>query len=143
MTSKRSNPTDKRKPKAKNKRKPGAPANNKNALKHGFYSKNFSADEKKRLEDQGALDVLGEINLIRVMLDKLKEQIDFTEVTRLDNNASEYRDDHYLSQLNTLSAMTGSIATLVRTHYLTHGKSGDIQSSILAALEELRLEMGI
>jgi hypothetical protein len=39
--------------------------------------------------------------------------------------------------------MTGAIATLVRTHYLTHGKSGDIQSSIMAALEELRLEMGI
>lgn len=134
--------TAKRKPK---KRKPGAgaKANNKNALKHGYYSKTFTADEKKRLDDQGALDVLAEINLIRVSADKLKDQISFDEVTRTDNNGTEFRDAHYLAQLNTLSAMTTAIATLVRTHYLTHGKSGDIQSSILAALEELRLEMGI
>ena len=132
-----------RKPKPKSKRKPGAQAANKNALKHGFYAKTFTADEKKRLDNQGALDVLAEINLIRVSLDKLSQQIDFTEVTRTDNNGTEFRDAHYLSQLNTLSTMTGAIATLVRTHYLTHGKSGDIQSSIMAALEELRLEMGI
>ncbi len=131
------------KPKAKRKRGGGAPRGNKNALKHGFYAKAFTADEKKRLDDQGALDVLAEINLIRVSLDKLSQQIDFTKVTRTDNNKTEFRDAHYLSQLNTLSTMTGAIATLVRTHYLTHGKSGDIQSSIMAALEELRLEMGI
>lgn len=132
-----------RKPKAKSKTKRGGQPANKNALKHGFYAKTFTADEKKRLDDQGALDVIAEINLIRVSLDKLTQQIDYSEVTRTDNNGTEFRDAHYLAQLNTLSNMTSAIATLVRTHYLTHGKSGDIQSSILAALEELRLEMGI
>jgi len=130
------------KPKPK-KRKRGAQAGNKNNLRHGFYSKGFSAGEKKRLDAQDSIDVIAEINLIRVCVDKLTNQISFDEVTRTDNNGTEFRDAHYLAQLNTLSAMTQSIATLVRTHYLTHGKAGDVQSSILAALEELRLEMGI
>ena len=125
------------------KRKRGAQAGNKNNLRHGFYSKNFTADERKRLDAQDSIDVLAEINLIRVCVDKLTNQISFDEVTRTDDNGTEFRDAHYLAQLNTLSAMTQAIATLVRTHYLTHGKTGDVQSSILAALEELRLEMGI
>jgi hypothetical protein len=133
----------KKKTKPKARRKPGAQPNNKNALKHGFYEKSFSADEKKRLDNADSLDVISEINLIRVMLDKLKQQIDFTKITRTDSNGTEFRDDHYLSQLNTLSTMSSSIATLTRTHYLTHGKSANIQSSILAALEEIRMEMGI
>lgn len=132
-----------RKPKPKSRKKPGAQPKNKNALKHGYYSKQFSADEKKRLDGADNMDVLAEINLIRVQIDRLSNQISFNEITRVDQNGSEFRDSHYLQQLNTLSAMTGSMATLVRTHYLTHGKSGDIQSSILAALEELRLEMGL
>lgn len=132
-----------RKPKAKTGRKPGAQPKNKNALRHGFYSKDFSADEKKRLDAQDNVDVLAEVNLIRVMLDKLKNQISFDEITRQDANHSDFRDGHYLNQLNTLSAMTQSLSTLIRTHFLTHGKSGDIQDSILRALEELRLEMGI
>lgn len=132
-----------RKAKPKSGKKPGAQANNKNAEKHGFYSKNFTPDQKKRLATQATVDVESEINLIRVMLDNLKEQISFDEITRTDNNGSEFRDTHYLQQLNTLGLMTQSISTLVRTHYLIRGKSGDIQSSILQALEEIRLEMGI
>jgi hypothetical protein len=124
-------------------KKPGAQPKNKNALKHGYYAEQFNADEKKRLDSSDNLDVLAEINLIRVQIDRLTEQISFKEITRKDNNGEDFRDSHYLSQLNTLSAMTGSMATLVRTHYLTHGKSGDVQSAILAALEELRLEMGL
>lgn len=127
----------------KSARKKGAQPKNKNALKHGYYSKQFSADEKARLDGADNLDVLAEINLIRVQIDRLTEQISFDEIMRVDQNGSEFRDSHYLQQLNTLSAMTGSMATLVRTHYLTHGKSGDIQTSILTALEELRLEMGL
>lgn len=124
-------------------KKPGAQSNNKNAQKHGFYSKDFTTDQKKRLDGQTVIDVEAEINLIRVMLDNLKEQVSFDKVTRQDNNGADFRDTHYLQQLNTIALMTQSISTLVRTHYLIRGKSGDIQSSILQALEEIRLEMGI
>lgn len=131
-----------RKPKPKAKRPRGAQSDNKNALKHGFYSKGFTAEEKKSL-DNSETDVLSEIKLIRVMLARLEGQISFDEITRTDNNGTEFRDAHYLSQLNTLTTMTGAIATLVRTHYLTTGKGNDALTSIQEALEELRLEMGI
>ena len=140
--------TTKPKPKPR-KKKPtgktrGGQPGNKNSLRHGFYRKHYTPDEKKRLNEQtDDLDILAEIDLIRVQMDRLTEQISFDEVTRTDNNGADFRDGHYLQQLNTLSAMTTALTTMIRTHYLTHGKAGDIQSSILAALEELRLEMGL
>lgn len=130
-------------PTRKTKGKQGAQPNNKNALKHGFYSKQFSAEQNKRLDQQATIDVEAEINLIRICLDNLQQQLSFKEVTRTDDKGNEYRDGHYLLQLNTLAIMTQSISTLVRTHYLIRGKSADIQTTILQALEEIRLEMGI
>jgi len=129
--------------KAKSTKKRGGQQGNKNALRHGFYSKTFTPDEVKRLDVQEGLDVSPEIVLLRVMIDRLFDQISFEAETYTDANGNNLRNDHYLRQLNTLAAMTQSQATLVRTQYLIRGKSGDIQSSILAALEELRLEMGI
>ena len=125
-------------------RSKGAQANNKNALKHGFYASKFSRDEKSRLDLQPALDMLSEINLLRVLLDKLKNEISFKEISRTDNNGDNYRDDHYLSQLSRVADLATSVATLTRTDYLIHpDKKGNVQISILTALEELRLEMGI
>lgn len=132
-----------RKPRAKSVHNAGGQTGNKNALRHGFYSKTFSSEEKKRLDLTASIDIESEIALIRICLDKLKDQISFEEVIRKDDKGNETRDNHYIQQLNTLAIMTQSISTLVRTHYLIKGKSGDIQDTILHALEELRLEMGI
>ena len=127
----------------KKKAKRGAQAGNKNAQRHGFYSKQFTPAENKSLDTQDKLDLSGEVTLLRVMLNRLQEQISFDEVTIEDDKGNQSRNDHYLNQLNTLSTMTLNIGSLVRSQYLIKGKSGDIQSSILTALEELRLEMGI
>lgn len=131
-----------RKPKPKSKRKPGAQAGNKNALRHGFYAKTFTADENDRLDAQKR-DVTAEINLVRVYISRLCPEISFDEITRTDNNGAQYRDAHYLSQLNTLSMLTATIATLERTDYLMRGRNESVQASILQALEIVRLELGI
>jgi hypothetical protein len=131
------------KAKPKKPQRRGAQPRNKNALKHGFYSRHFKADENTRLDAESETSITAEINLIRVLIDRLSTQISFDEITRTDQNGNESRDAHYLAQLNTLAAMTTNLATLIRTHYLTRGKSGAVQDSILAALEELRLEMGL
>ncbi len=131
-----------RKPKPKSKRKPGGQAGNKNALRHGFYAKTFTADESKRLDAQDE-DVTAEKSLIRVMIGRLVPEISFKEITRTDNNGAKYRDAHHLTQLNILSVMTGAIATLERTDYLMHGKNESVQTSILEALEIVRLQLGI
>ena len=132
-----------RKPKPKTGKKPGAQAGNKNALRHGFYAGKFTVTENKDLDKQESIDVTAEIALIRTCLRRLQEELSFSEITRKDAQGSEFRDSHYLQQLNTLAIMTQSISTLTRTHYLLRGKGGDVTDSILRALEELRLELGI
>lgn len=126
-------------------RKPGAQPGNKNALRHGFYAKRFTTDEKQRLEGTETADVESEIALLRVCIDRLYEQLDFDSVylSNKDGGQSEIRDDHYLKQLNTLGLMTQSLSGLTRTHYLIKGKGGDVADAIMHALEELRIEMGI
>lgn len=126
------------------KKKRGGQQGNKNALRHGFYSKDFTPDEVKRLDVQGDhADLNAETIMLCVMIDRLKEQIDFDEKKITDANGNTFRDDHYLRQLHTLSTMLQSKATLVRTQYLIRGKSGDINNSILEALELVRLDLGI
>lgn len=126
-------------------RKPGAQPGNKNAMKHGFYAKRFSDSESRRLDTQDLTDVKSEIAFLRVCIDRLSEQLDFSisYFQNKDGADTNSRDDHYLKQLNTLSIMAQSIATLVRTDHLVKGKAGDVSSAIFEALEEIRLEMGI
>jgi enoyl-CoA hydratase/carnithine racemase len=124
-------------------RKGGAQPNNKNALKHGFYSKQFTANEAKRIEgaDRYALD--DELDLIRLYTDRLANEISFDEITLKDQNGNQSRDTHYLQQLNTLSIMMQARSTMIRTHYLTRGKGGTVETTIQQAMEELALELGI
>ncbi len=130
-------------------RKPGAQPGNTNALRHGFYAHRFTASESKRLNNQKPGDVQSEIALVRVCIDRLVEQLDFDAVfiPGKDENGAPVqgtiRDDHYLRQLNTLSQMTQSLATLTRTEHLLKGKHSDVTDAIQNALEELRMEMGL
>jgi hypothetical protein len=130
-------------------RKQGAQPGNKNAEKHGFYSQRFNQDEGKRLDGIERMSLDSEIDLLRVCMDRLTAELDFDAVyfTGKDENGApiqtQQRDSHYLQQLNTLSIMTNSLATMLRTHYLTKGKGGQIEQGIMEALEELRLEMGL
>jgi hypothetical protein len=135
----------KRKDKKAPSRKAGAQPGNKNAEKHGFYAKQFNAEETKRLGEAERHSIESEIDLIRVCIDRLTQQLDFEPVYMKDKDGHDIdiRDDHYLKQLNTLTLMAQNLATLERTHYLTRGKGGSVEKDIMEALEELRIEMGI
>ncbi len=129
--------------KAKTTRKSGGQPGNKNAMRHGFYAQRFTADENRRLDKEKPTDVQSEIALLRVCIGKLQNELNMEPAYLTDAQQNETRDEHYLKQLNTLAQMTQSLATLTRTHHLIHGRAGEVQDSILRALEELRLEMGI
>ena len=131
------------KKKPTNGRKHGGQPGNKNALKHGFYARQFTADESKRLEEQDRFTIESELDLIRICMDRLTKQLSFDEITHSDDKGNYTRDNHYLQQLNTLSLMTQSLSTMIRTHYLTRGKGGTLEQGIMEALEELRLELGL
>lgn len=133
----------KNKNKGKSSKSRGAQPGNKNALRHGFYANKFTQDENTRLDEQPITSMTAEIALLRVCLDRLAEQIDFTETFLTDTNGNKLRDMHYLHQLNTLSTISQSIGTLARTEYLIRGKSEGVQKSILEALEMVRLDLGI
>ena len=93
--------TSKGKPKSKRKR--GAQPNNKNALRHGFYANKFTADENSRLDNQQPTDLTAEIALMRVYVDRLSNELDFSPIERTDAQGNTSRDMHYLNQLNTLA----------------------------------------
>lgn len=128
---------------AKTDKKRGAQPGNKNALRHGFYANKFTTDENARLDSQQATDLTAEIALLRVCMDRLTGQLDFSLIERTDAQGNTSRDMHYLHQLNTLATIAQSIGTLARTEYLIRGKSEGIQNSILEALEMVRLDLGI
>ena len=115
------------------KRRPGAQPGNKNAEKHGFYSKRFNPDETNRLDTTDRLSIESEIDLVRVYIDRI------AAIVNISRNISD--DD--LKALNTLANMTQSLSTMLRTHYLMRGKGGEIEKTIMQALEEVRLELGI
>jgi len=114
------------------KRRQGAQPGNKNAEKHGFYSKNFSSEETTRLANSDLHSVEHEIELLRIYVSRISELVPLDEI-----------GENELKALNTLSLLTQSISTMIRTHYLTRGKGGVVEKSIMDALEELRLEMGL
>jgi hypothetical protein len=124
-------------------RKGGAQPGNKNAEKHGFYSASFSAEESKRIADTDGTSIQSEIDLLRVCMDRLLQELDMLENTHTDTQGNTTRDSHYLAQLNTLAIMSQSLSTLIRTQHLTKGKGGAVEQGILEALAELRLEMGL
>lgn len=113
-------------------RKPGGQPGNKNAERHGFYSKQFTKDESQRLDGIDLHNLDDEIKLINVFMGRLSKLLKTVEL----------KDEH-LKALNTLSLMMQSKSTLIRTHYLTRGKGGAIMTTIEEALEEIRLELGI
>jgi hypothetical protein len=124
-------------------RKHGAQPGNKNAEKHGFYSRRFNTDENGRLSTDDRFAVEDELDLLRVCMDRLTAELSFEPVHIKDMQGNTTRDGHYLGQLNTLATMTEKIAGLIRTHYLTRGKGGTLEQGILEALEEVRLELGL
>jgi len=121
----------------------GAQPGNKNALKHGFYSKRFSEEEKERLNGQSATDVKSEIAFLRVCMDRLAQSMGMTLVEGAPADTTTKSDEQYLKQLNTLSLMSQSLGTLIRTQHLIHGGKGEIEDAINSALEQIRLDMGI
>ena len=117
------------------KRHHGGQPGNKNAEKHGFYSRRFTAEETSKLNarDRDRYSLDDEIDLLTVYLDRIAKLV----------TAEKAISEQDLKTLNTLALMAQGKSTLIRTHYLVKGKGGLVEQTILEALEELRLEMGL
>jgi hypothetical protein len=87
-------------------KKRGGQPSNKNAYKHGFYSKYFSAFECKALSDLPITDITNEIGLMRVQIDRFMQAY----TTSLDKLDYEER----LAALRAITLAVGRIASLER-----------------------------
>ena len=87
-------------------RKPGAQPNNRNAYKHGFYSRFFTAMEGRSLSKIPLTDMVGEIGLLRVNVERFMQAY----LTSLDD--LDY--DSRLSGLRAITLAVGRIAALQR-----------------------------
>lgn len=88
------------------KRKRGGQTNNKNAYKHGFYSKYFSSFENKTLSKTPLTDVTGFIDLLRVSTWR------FLEAYTASLEELNYEDKH--AAFRSIGMNAGVIASLVR-----------------------------
>ena len=107
----------------------GAPKGNKNALKHGFYSRGFTQSEQTAL-DHARPDPLDEIACLRTHANRVNAWL-------LERDPSSC-DESYFTALNTLVNITISIGTLIRTHALINGKSSNIELAIQDAILSAR-----
>ena len=85
-------------------KKRGGQPNNRNAYKHGFYSKYFSAFESKALSDLAITDVSNELGLMRVQVDR------FMQVYTASLEGLDFEER--LAALRTVTLAVGRIASL-------------------------------
>ncbi len=97
--------------KANMKRKRGAQPENKNALRHGFYSSAFKARELQFLDKMPLTDLSAEIELIRVMNSRYLEAV---------KAGSQPTDpEAQLSALRAVTLSANAITSLLRIQALT------------------------
>lgn len=108
----------------------GAPAGNVNALKHGFYSKQFKAAELKDLdlllEAGSQANLIDEIAMLRVTIRRtleLAKGIDDVETA--------------IKWLSVLGASATRIASLLRTQKILGSSQNNELDAIALALEQL------
>jgi hypothetical protein len=85
----------------------GAPAGNKNAIKHGFYARQFHQADLNDLDDNKVESLTDEIKLMRVFIRRVLESVD----TRLTFPQST-------ELLRALSLASMSVNRLIRTQHL-------------------------
>ena len=100
-----------------------APKGNTNALKHGLYARHIRIDEQERLTESEE-DLSGEIKMLRVILDRLLEQIkDKTEYSEKDMEA--------IRLITTVSLTIGTLTS--RRAFLT-GKVNGVEQAVEEAI---------
>jgi len=119
-------------------RKGGQPGN-RNAEKHGFYSKMFSQGEKIRLGKSDA-SLEGEIKSTRVAAYRIFEIL---STGPLPPGGTKKLNSNALETINTyFNAMT-QLSSLTRSFQIATGKYKPAETAILDALAELNAEEGI
>jgi hypothetical protein len=114
------------------KRKPGAQPNNTNAVKHGFYSRQFQHLETSDLDIALLNGLDDEIALLRVIIRRVFEY----------TNNEKQNLDTWSTALSTLGSASTRLAHLLRTQKLLGGGEEDASSALSNALSAVTKELG-
>jgi len=113
-------------------KKRGGQPNNKNASKHGLYSKHFTQFESKALSEMSLAHVTDVIDLMRVSTARFMEAYTLS-LKELDFESS-------LSALRTLSLAAGCIASLMRIQAYA-SKNNEQVDRLIKETQEMEKEM--
>jgi hypothetical protein len=123
------------KPKGNGHRKRGGQPGNTNALKHGFYTKNFSLAERQGLESINEIVLADEIALLRVLIRRFSAQILASQGVSLNESAQH---------LAVISEAMLRLASLLRTNHMLGGSdTGNLTQELCLSLAEIYKEMGL
>ncbi len=132
MTAQCSGPTE---IKGNGHRKRGGQAGNTNALKHGFYTKNFSLAERRGLEATQEIVLADEIALLRVLIRRFSGQVLTGQGVPLTESAQ------YLAVIS--EAML-RLASLLRTNHMLGGsETSDLEQKLSLVFADIYTEMGV
>lgn len=112
-------------------RKRGAQPGNLNALKHGFYSRQFRSRERVDLDALLSLDLIDEIHLLRILMRRLLEVSNDTEDL-----------DQCLAVLKATSVAAARLTGMLRAQKLL-GQSGDMSDLISQAIADVNQELDL
>jgi hypothetical protein len=123
------------KPKGNVHRKRGGQPGNTNALKHGFYTNNFSLAERQGLESINQIVLADEIALLRVLIRRFSAQILASQGVSLNESAQH---------LAVISEAMLRLASLLRTNHMLGGsETGSLTQELCLSLSEIYKEMGL
>jgi hypothetical protein len=116
--------------KGNGRRKRGGQAGNTNALKHGFYTKNFTLAERQGLEATKEIVLADEIALLRVLIRRFSGQVLAGQGVPLNESAQ------HLAVLR--------LASLLRTNHMLGGsETSGLTQALSLVLAEIYTEMGV
>jgi hypothetical protein len=121
--------------KGNDRKKRGGQPGNTNALKHGFYTNNFSLAERQGLESINEIILADEIALLRVLIRRFSAQILASQGVSLNESAQH---------LAVISEAMLRLASLLRTNHLLGGtETGNLTQELCLSLAEIYKEMGL
>ena len=114
-------------------RKRGGQPGNTNALKHGFYTKNFSLAERQGLQAAEGVVLGNEISLLRVLIRRFAEQIQASQGVSINESAQH---------LDVISEAMLRLASLLRTDKMLGGSEcNDLAANLERAMSSVLEEM--
>jgi hypothetical protein len=121
--------------KGNGRRKRGGQPGNTNALKHGFYTNNFSLAKRRGLEATKTIVLADEIALLRVLIRRFSEKMLASEGVSLNESAQH---------LAVVSEAMLRLASLLRTNHMLGGSESDtLAEELNLAIQQVTAEMGL